>query len=203
MRSARAVVLAGLDQRQRVLGEAGAAIARTGVQEFAADALVEADAARDLLHVGADLLAQIGDLVDEGDLGREKGVGRIFGEFGRAAPDEDERRRVERQRPVDFLHHLARARVLDADDDAVGALEILDRRAFAQEFRIGDDGEIGVRIDLADDALDLVAGADRHGGFVDDDREAVERAGDRLGGGVDDRKDRRGRRRAATACRPR
>ena len=45
------------------------------MQELAADAAVEADAARHVLHVGADLLAQVGDLVDEGDLGREEGVG--------------------------------------------------------------------------------------------------------------------------------
>ena len=37
----------------------------------------------------------------------------------------------------------------------------------------------------ADDALDLVAGAHRHGGLGDDDREAVERARDLGGGGVD------------------
>ena len=54
------------------------------MQELRADAVVEADAARDLLHVGADLLAQIGDLVDEGDLGGEKRVGGVFGQLRRA-----------------------------------------------------------------------------------------------------------------------
>src|SRR3954449_3309587 len=34
--------------------------------------------------------------------------------------------------------------------------------AFAQEFRVGDDGEVRFRAGLADDALDLIAGADRH-----------------------------------------
>ena len=52
------------------------------MQEFAADAAVEADAAGDVLDIGADRLAQIGDLVDEGDLGREKGVGRVFDQLG-------------------------------------------------------------------------------------------------------------------------
>ena len=66
-------------------GKAGAAIARAGVQELRADAVVEADAARDVLHVGADLLAEVGDLVDEGDLRREKGVGGVFDQLGGAA----------------------------------------------------------------------------------------------------------------------
>ncbi len=32
----------------------------------------------DVVHVGADLLAEIGDLVDEGDLDGQEGVGRIL-----------------------------------------------------------------------------------------------------------------------------
>ena len=103
------MVLRGLHQRQRVLGKARAAIARPGMQELRADAVVEADAARDLLHVGADLLAQIRDLVDEGDLDRQEGVGRIFDQLGRAPRGEQQRRLVEVERPVDLGHHLARA----------------------------------------------------------------------------------------------
>src|SRR3546814_5806742 len=76
------MILRGLQQRQRVLGKARAAIARPCMEEFGADAIVEADAARDVLHIGADLLAEIRDFVDEGDLHREKGVGGIFDEFG-------------------------------------------------------------------------------------------------------------------------
>ena len=41
--------------------------------------------ARNLLRVGADLLGEIGNLVDEGDLGGEEGVGGIFDRF-RGAP---------------------------------------------------------------------------------------------------------------------
>ena len=78
-----AVVLRGLGQRERVLREARAAIAGPGMQELRADALVEPDALRDLLHVGAGLLAEIGDLVDEGDLHRQERVGRILDQLGR------------------------------------------------------------------------------------------------------------------------
>ena len=80
----RVVILAGLEQRHRILGKARAAEARAGMQEFRADAVVEPDAARDLLHVGANLLGQIGDLVDEGDLGGEERIGRVFDQLGGA-----------------------------------------------------------------------------------------------------------------------
>ena len=50
--------------------------------------------------------------------------------------------RVEIERAINFRHHFARARIVGADHDAVGMLEVADRRALAQEFRIGDDGEI-------------------------------------------------------------
>ena len=155
------------------------------MEEFRADAIVEPDAARDLLHVGADAFAQIRDLVDEGDLGGEERVRGVFGEFGGAAVGEQDRRRVEIERAIEFLHHLARALVLHADHDAVRMLEVLDRGALAQEFRIGHDGDVGVRIRLADDALDLVAGPDRHRRFRDHDGESVQLGRDLARGRVD------------------
>ena len=54
------------------------------MQELAPDAVVEADAAGDLLYVGANLLAQVGNFVDEGDLGRQKCVRRVLGQLGGA-----------------------------------------------------------------------------------------------------------------------
>src|SRR5947208_1899528 len=62
----RAEVVGRLQQGRGVLGKAGAAEAWTSVQEFRPDAVVETDAAGDLLNVGAGLLAQVGNLVDEG-----------------------------------------------------------------------------------------------------------------------------------------
>jgi len=56
------------------------------VQKLVADALVQPDAARDILNVGPGFFAQIGDLIDEGDLRRQKGVGRVFGQFRGATP---------------------------------------------------------------------------------------------------------------------
>ena len=116
---------------------------------------------------------------------------------------EQDRRAVEIERAIELAHHLARARIVGADHDAVGMLEVLDGGAFAQEFRIGHHREVGVGPRFADDALDLVAGADRHGRFGDDHGEAVERARDLARGVIDVAQIGDGRRRAATACRPR
>src|SRR6516225_8759230 len=51
---------------------------------------------------------------------------------------------IQIERPIDLGEHVACARVVGTDDDAVGMLEILDGGAFAQEFRIGYDLNVGV-----------------------------------------------------------
>ena len=135
------------------------------MQEFLSDPVVEPDPARDFLHVGADLLGEIGDLVDEGYLGGKEGVGGIFCQLGRASIRIEYRRCVEVKRPIHLGHHAPSARVFGSDDDPVGMLEIADRRAFTQELGIRDDGNLGVRILFPDDTFDLVAGADRNRGF--------------------------------------
>ena len=84
-------------------------------------------------------------------------------------------------RPVDLGHHVLRPPVVGADDDPVGADEVGDRGALAQEFRIGDDGEFGVGPLGADDRLDLVADADRNGRFRDNHGVAVQGSGNRVG----------------------
>ena len=88
------------------------------------------------------------------------------------------RRGVQIKRPVQFGQHRARPRVVGADHDAVRMLEVLDGGALAQEFRIGDDLHLRVGTLLAQDALDLVAGADRHGRLGDHDRGARQQRGD-------------------------
>ncbi len=89
------------------------------------------------------------------------------------------------QDPVELAHDRPRAFAVGADDNAVRAHEIIDRRTLAQELGVRDDVELSVGPRRADDPLDLVAGADRHRRLGDDDGIAVEAGGDRLGGGVD------------------
>ena len=155
------------------------------MEEFAADAAIEADAARDVMHVGADALAQIGHLVDEGHLHRQERVGRVFGELRGFEVGEQDRRLDQVERPIQPAQHFARPFAFGADDDAVRPHEVADRAAFAQEFGVAGDVEFQVRAGAAHDLGDPPAGADRDGRFRDHDCVAGERAGDLLGGGVD------------------
>ncbi len=100
-------------------------------------------------------------------------------------PHEQQRRRLQRQRPVNLFHTFFSAQLLYADDDAIWTLEFVNRSAFAQVFPILDDRKIHPRIGLENDALDFSVVADRHSRLIDDDGEAIERTGDCFGGGVD------------------
>jgi hypothetical protein len=106
------------------------------MQKLAADAVVEADTARDLLHIAADLLAEVRDFVDEGNLGRQKRVGGVFDKLRIASAGIKNRRQVEAERAINLRHDFPGAVVIGADDDPIGMLEIVDRGAFTQEFRV-------------------------------------------------------------------
>jgi len=75
------MVLRCLDQCTQVLGKARATKAGSGMQEFCADSVVETDAARDFLDIGTDFLAEIGDFIDECNLGRQESISCIFYEL--------------------------------------------------------------------------------------------------------------------------
>src|SRR6185312_4588514 len=157
-----------------VLGKTRAAIAGTWMQELVADASVSADRGSDFLDVGADRLAQIGDLVDEADLHGQEGVGGIFGELGRFTAHEHHRCVAQSERLVQALHQNFGAFLIAAHEHAVGMSEIVDRRAFAQKFRIGAHGEISGGAKLLEAPLDLPAGPHRHGRLRCDYGKAVE-----------------------------
>jgi hypothetical protein len=64
---------------------------------------------------------------------------------------------------------------LDADDDAVGAKKIFDRRSLSQELGIGNDVELGGAVrPLPDSPCHLPGGANRHRTLLDDDLVPVE-----------------------------
>jgi len=167
-------------ERLDILGEAGAAVAHPGVQETGADALVEAHAARHFDHVRPQTLADVGDLVDEADLGRQEGVGGVLDHLRRAQVGDHDRGA---QRQVKLGHRVRRHAILRAKHGAVRTHEVVDGRAFPQEFRAAHHGELDrARLGLADDVGHPVAGADRHGALVDDDQRMIHDAGNRLGG---------------------
>ena len=128
-----------------------------------ADARVEAHALRDLEHVGAGLLADVGDLVDERDLGGQEGVGRELDHLGARDVGADERG-VERLVQLD--DGVAGPVAVVADDHAIWLEEILQRRAFLEELGTGDVGEARLAL-LGEDPPDGRAGADRDGRLHD------------------------------------
>src|SRR3546814_12788857 len=84
-------------------------------------------------------------------------------------------------RSIERRHHRAGLFAGGADDDPVGALEILDRCTLAQEFGVGDDIELGIGGGVANDSFDIVASAHRDRRLGDDRRIALERAGRSIG----------------------
>ena len=81
------MIVRGIDQRARVLGKTRSAETRSRIQEWRSNAIVEPHAARDFLHVGAELLAQIGHFIDECNFGRQERIRAIFDQLGGASAD--------------------------------------------------------------------------------------------------------------------
>ncbi len=158
-----------------VLGEAGSAPAGAGFEEAAADAGVIAHAQHDVVDVGADLFAEVGHLVDEGQLGGQEGVGGVLDEFGRDGVADDD---GGGEFGVEARHLDGGVVVGAADDDPVGVQEVMDRGAFAEELGVRDDCDVVA----PDDVVDHRGGADRDRGLVDDDRPGRQDGAD-LGGG--------------------
>ncbi|MNC40026.1 hypothetical protein D3C75_887150 [compost metagenome] len=71
-------------QGLQVLGEARAAKTAAGIDEVVADARVRADATAHHFDVGAQVLGQVGDFVDEGNLGGQHAIGCVLGQLGTA-----------------------------------------------------------------------------------------------------------------------
>src|SRR5215207_1998581 len=144
------------------------------MKKFRTDAIVQPDAARDVLHVGSDFFTEVGDLVNESDLRGQERIRGVLDHLGRAPSGIENRCGIEVERTIHFRHYRLRPWVLDSNDDTVWMLEVLDGRAFAQELGVGDDRHVGIRSKLADDTLDLVAGADWDRGLYDHHGEAVQ-----------------------------
>ena len=154
------------------------------MQELAADPSVQPDAARHVVHVRPQPLAQIGHLVDEGHLHRQEGVGSVLDQLSGFDAGELDRRLDQVQRAVQASHYFLRALALRSDHHAVRPHEVTDGAAFAQELGVGGDIELQVRPHFADDLGDPPPGTHRDRGLGHDHRVALQRPGDLLGGGV-------------------
>ena len=179
-RRVRAVHERHVLERLHILGEAGAAIAQPRIEELIANAPVKAHALRHLLHIGAQLLANQRNLVDEADLRREKGVAGILDHFGGAQVGHHNARA---QGQMQLRHLLGGVMVAAANHHAVGVEEIVNRRTFTRELGAGDHCELN-RLGLAvlDDVGHPVARAHGHCALVDDDEGAVHGLGHAFGG---------------------
>src|SRR5260370_892839 len=74
----------GCGRSPQVVGKVRAAVADARFQELRADASIQAHAVGDFLDVGAESLADAGDLVDEADLGGQKRVRGVLDHLGSA-----------------------------------------------------------------------------------------------------------------------
>ena len=150
-----------------------------------ADARIGADAEAHLLDVRAHALGEIRQLVHEADLGREHRVRRVLGQLGGAHVHHDHALAVARERIVERLEQLGGARIVGADDDAIGLHEVADRGAFLEEFRVRHHVELDLRAARLESAVDLrahlVGSADRHRRLRDHDAVLADIAADRLG----------------------
>ena len=70
-------------QRLDIFRKARPAVPATGIEEFVADARVRSDPLPNHIDVGADTLAEVGDVVHKADAGSEHGIGRVLGHLGR------------------------------------------------------------------------------------------------------------------------
>jgi hypothetical protein len=177
-----AVLLAGVQQRLHVLGEARPAVAGARKEERRADARVAADAAPHVVDVGADALAEQRDLVHERDARGEHRVGGVLGELRARHVHEQDRLAGAYEGRVQLAEHAARMIALDAEHDAVGVEEVLDRGALLEELGVAAHVG-GVRRVRLHHVAHQGGGAHGDGALGDHDDLAPRVARDRLGGG--------------------
>ncbi len=132
-----ALLATGSDQGLHILGEAGAAVANAGVDEFGADAGVAADAFSDLIDIRPHDFAEVGNIVHEGNLGRQHGIGRILGHLGGGNIHEEHGVTVQRKGLVEAGQHVLSALRFDPTDDAIGLHKIVNGCPFLQKLWVG------------------------------------------------------------------
>ena len=165
-----------LDEGAQVLGEAGTAKAKAGIEEPGPNAGVEAHAPGHFLNIRPGRFAHHGEGVGVADLEREEGIGGVLDEFRRIGVGDDERCL---ERGVQFPHGGFRTRTANADHNAIGLHQVIHRKAFAEELRIANHIKLHLRLAVPANGLgDLLGGLHWHRALVDDDPIAGEVGGD-------------------------
>ena len=173
-----------VDQGAHVLGKARTAITTTRVDEVIADARVGADALAHRFDVGTQVFGQLGDLVDETDLGRQHAVGRVLGQLGATQIHEHDAVMVAIERRIQIAHHVTHLIALATDDDAIRTPAISDGGTFLEKLRVGDDIEMQQTTHLDQGLFDVraqgIAGAHWHRGFLHQNQRLLTVTGNRI-----------------------
>ena len=164
-------------QGRDIFRKTGTPISDARVEIVRADAFVQAHPLRHQLRVRADPLADHRDLVDERDPRREESIRRVLHHLRRVYVRRDQDRCF--QRRIESGDLLRRLPIVASDHHAVRMHEVLDRRAFAQELGVGDNGRVMLGVSLLQHARNHVSGKRRHRGFVDHDERSVHGVRDR------------------------
>ena len=112
------------------------------------------------------MLAEICDLIDEGNLASQHRVRRVFHHLGAAHIAEENRIALTHKRVVELAHHCRRVLAFDAADNAIGFHKITDRIAFFKELRIVSDVE-GQRCLRTNEIAHCVTRTNRHSALYD------------------------------------
>jgi len=94
--------MAGAD----IFRETRAAVTDAGKNEVRPDAPVEANRAPNFAHIGLHLFAQVRNLVDEGYLGCQHSIGRVFAHFSATAIHHKNRISGAQERIIELLEGL-------------------------------------------------------------------------------------------------
>ena len=158
-------------ERERVLREAGSAVPDSCTQEVPADAVVEAHALRDLDHVRAGRLADVGDLVDERDAHHQRRVRRELDHLrrGDVRPDDG---CVDAG--VEASMTSASASSKAPMTIRSGCEEVVDRRSLGGELRVRDVAD-ALEAALVEAMADGRSGSDGHRALHGEDDAAVDR----------------------------
>ena len=166
-------------QRSNVLRQARPAEgeARLEIGGRNVELLVLAKHAHHILRVGAQRIAQVRDLVGEGDLQRMECIADVLDHLGRAYRSLQERRA---DPGIQLPERVARVGIVAADEHERRVIEVFDRRAFAHELgvdgdadRLGHAAAIGT---LGQHARKHPLGRSRQDGAAQHDRQRTVRA---------------------------
>ena len=175
--------LGGVHQGLRILGETASAITTTRIQKAVSNSAVSADAPADVVHIGPQHIGQIGHFIHERDACGQHGVGGVFGQLGTAHIHPHGAGMVAVEAGIQITHHAAAAGMvrplIHAHHNAVGSHEIVNRRPFFEELRIGHDikqiwRHAPVHQFVRNRRTHLVGRSHRHGGFINHQLETLQ-----------------------------